>query len=328
MVCACSFGNWSTGSVNVQTVNTENVKNFLGMTGKFGDNGYWPNPLVTDEGVKQNSYLASLASGLISGYITDAAKGISDKQIGIARDYYNIAQQKWDRFKNIYQPCETKEVTEACNTPVYAPNYDETSISYIGEVNKDFTVGSQRLEDLYARYCIKPDPSLTKDLDLLQSQMAGDAANFAYRYEEARKYAKDDIRWNRRAQALNRGRDLQTTALRYADAAAHAFGDEEQALNRVGQGAATALGYFMNRRPTVYPQRTQMDRPGGSMVGNGFLGISPDNGTSGWMGNAGLISSGSLQIDEYGTNQMMYSTNNAISSMVGAQSPSSPGTTS
>lgn len=262
MACACMAGNWTTGKVSVQTVNTENVKSFLGMTEKNGPNGFYPVPKVTDDGVEQNAKYAQLAAAAIAAINTAAAIKIADKQYKIAKDYYKLAQQKWDRFKDYYMPCERNEMAEACNTPEYTAQYDKRASDYMNEVAKDFGMASQRLDDLYRRYCICPDPSLAQDIAFMQSQAAGDAGNFAYRYEEHRKTAKDDTRWTRRQQALNRGRDLQSNAAKYAQAAASAYGDVGTAINGAAQGAMTAIGYFSTRRDTAYPQRTQMQHPG------------------------------------------------------------------
>ncbi|MEB7231905.1 hypothetical protein NEN25_27355, partial [Escherichia coli] len=69
------------------------------------------------------------------------------------------------------------------------------------------------------------------------------SANFARRYEEELKDARDDVRWSRRAEALNRGRNIPADAVRYAEAAADAYNNQGKMLGEAAQGASYALGY-------------------------------------------------------------------------------------
>lgn len=326
MACACMAGNWTTGNVKVQNVETEKINSFLGMTTKYGDNGFYTRPTVTDSGVEKNAEYATLAATAVATINTLAAIEIANKQYDIANDYYKLAQQKWDRFKSTYMPCERKEMAEACNTPEYEKRYDEQASDYMNEVDKNFAMARRRIDDLYARYCICPDPSLAQDMALIQSQIAGDSGNFAYRYEEGRKIAKDDVRWTRRQQALNRGRDLQSNAAQYAKAAADAYGNLGNAVGSAAQGAISAIGYFSNRNDTIYPQRTPIRRPqpSGSMVGAGFQGVTPENGTYGWISST-PFSSGALDPNISGYNNLSttYTTPNAVTSSVGAQQDAS-----
>lgn len=157
----------------------------------------------------------------------------------------------------------------------------------------------------------------------MESLAAVDTANFAYRYEEHRKDAKDDIRWTRRQQALNRGRDLQSTAARYAEAAANAYGDVGAKIGQAASGAMEAIGYFNNRNDTVYPQRSPLQRPSASMMGGAFIGAQPENGQYGFIFNDPMQIN--TQIDNYGNPFTPYTTNDSITSVAGAQQPSSSG---
>lgn len=325
MACACAMGNWSTGRVQTNVVQTENVKNFLGMTQKHGPNGFYPVPTVTDSGVERNANWASVAASAVVAVNTMAAIDIARKQYNIARDYYKLAERKWDRFLSKYGPCERKEMAEACNTPEYTKEYDARASEYGNEVSAAFTDVDRRMGDIFTQYCICPDETLGRDLDMTRAIMEADSMNFAYRREEHRKVAMDDRRWTRRQQALNRGRDLQSNAAKYAEMAANAYGDVGGNIGKAAEGAMTAIGYFQNRRDTVYPQRTEMNRPGGAMVGDGFTGLTPQNGTYGWISPTPSPVNSDLSVYNYDNANTVYSTPNAIGSMVGAQQPSSSG---
>lgn len=326
MACACAAGNWTTGKVTTNTVNTENVKSFLGMKSKYADDdksGFYPNPKVTDDGVSTNARWASLAATAIATINTLAAIKIANKQYDIANSYYKMAKQKWDRFKNKYMPCERREMNEACNTPEYTPKYDESANSWVSEVDRNFAQARARIDALNALHCICPDPSLAQDMSLMASIAAGDTANFAYRYEEHRRDAKNDVRWTRRQQALNRGRDLQSTAAKYAEAAANAYGDVSGKLGQAASGAMSAIGYFTNRNDTTYPQRQPLQRPTNQYMGGAFIGAQPENGEYGFISPSPMMAGD--QLGGYSNPFTPYTSNNTITSVVGAQQPSSSG---
>lgn len=326
MACACSMGNWSTGKVTTNTVNTENVKTFLGMKSKYADDdssGFYPNPKVTDIGVEGNAQWSSLAATAVATINTLAAIKIANKQYDIARSYYKMAQQKWDRFKNKYMPCERREMNEACNTPEYTARYDASAQTWMNEVERNFAQARSRIDVLNALYCVCPDPSLAQDMSLMTSLAAGDTGNFAYRYEEHRKDAKDDVRWTRRQQALNRGRELQSTAARYAEAAANAYGDVGSKIGQAAEGAMSAIGYFTNRNDTIYPQRQPLQRPANQYLGGAFIGAQPENGEYGFINSDPMRIN--TQVDGYSNPFTPYTSNNSITSVVGSQQPSSSG---
>lgn len=310
-VCACAMGSWTTGRVNVQQVNTEKIDNFLGMTEKYGDNGFYPTPTVTDTGVVENATMASLAATVVAAINTAAAIEIARKQYNIAKSYYNMAKQRWDWFKTVYLPCETKAVAEACGTPEYSPQYGPTSDAYRYSTVNLYGEVIPEMNRLYGQYCICPDSSMYADASLAAAIALGDSGNFALRYEENRKLAKDDVRWNRRAQELNRGRNLLASAFSYAQAAADAYGNLGNQIGQAAEGAAGALGYFMNRNNTVYPQRTEVSYPGNS---------------SGWSGmeNSLLFGNG-VSIQGYNNDSTIYDTNSTLDSIIGSQTYSSTG---
>lgn len=312
MVCACS----AMTRLQTQVVQTQKIDNFLGMTDR---ESFWPQPTVTDEGVKSNADWASVAATAVALVNTVTAVNIADKQYKIAKDYYDLARQKWDRFRRIYMPCERKEVTEACNTPEYVPQYKDKSNTYLTSVRYQYGGVKDFLMDMYDRYCICSSDSIFRDVAVLQGMAENDSINFAYREEEARKEAKDDKRWNRRSQALNRGRDIQSQATSYAKAAAGAYGDLGKTIGGVAEGAISALGYFSTRRGTVYPQRTPLRYPGGATVGDGFVGA--ENGVNGWISPTPSPIESVMSSTLYGYQNIntIYNSNSAISSVVGSQ---------
>lgn len=313
-LAATAMGNWSTGRVNVQTVNTENVKSFLGVSSPCE---FFPQPQVTDGGVLTNANLAQAAATAVAIATTAASVNIANKQQAIANSYYNMARQKWDRFLNSYKPCETKEIAEACNTPEYVPQYDTQADAYENNVNVQYGIATDEINDLSRTYCVSIDNSLFRDLALSQAQLSVDSSNFAYRYEEHRKDTKDDVRWNRRSQALNRGRNLQNEAASYAQAASKAYGSLGNSVQQAAEGASTMLGYLQTRRDTVYPTRIALQQPSASMVGSGgFIGV---NGGNSIVSPTPMPTGDSVGLNGYSNNSTFYSTTDTIGSAVSKQ---------
>ncbi|HDQ6746998.1 TPA: hypothetical protein ACHOSY_001393 [Escherichia coli] len=312
--CAMAMGNWDTGMVKSQEVKTESIEkieNFLGMSKKNGgEDGFWPEPQVTDTGVKSNAKWARLAAVAVATFNTLAMIDIAEKQLGIAEDYYKMARRDWDRFREIFEPCERKEVAEACSAPLYDPKHDQQAADYMNEVDRTFGMAERRIYDLYGRYGICPDPSLNRDVALARSQVAGDSGNFAYRYEEGRQIARDDVRWNRRQQVLNRGRNIPTDAVRYAEAAADAFNNQGKMLGNAAQGAMTALGYFSTRNETRYPQGRRDRRNSPYLVGQ------PENGVFGFISSSPAYIGGGG-----GMESVWYTGHDSIGSNIGSQNP-------
>lgn len=322
MVCACAAGNWQTGTVKTNHVETESINKYLGAThvyatSKDDHSSFYPAPMVTDTGVSDNARWAALAAVAVATVNTVAMLKIADKQNKIAREYYKIAKRKWDRFKDKYMPCEKQEMAEACGTPEYDAQYDQTGNTWGDEARKDFALAGQSLSRIMSQYCLCPEPDLSRDLALASSIMAGDSTNFGYRYEESRKDAQDDRRWTRRQQSLNRGRNIEAQAAKYADMAANAYNDMGKSIGQAAEGAMSFAGYFMNRNQTRYPQRNPVQYPTSSMLGGSFTGADPQNGQYGFT-NVNPMQVVTPDIG-YMNQNTPYNTNSTIGSNIGSQ---------
>lgn len=240
------------------------VQQFLGsMTMTQGD--FWPKPEVTDSSVNATAALAELAAVTVATINTVMQLKIADMQWDIANKYYHLAFRKWKWFKDTYMPCEIAEMLEICNMPEYQKRYDSLSTEYM-QSGKDATATiDDELQRIADARCLCFDPKIVKDFALLNNMIAVDGGNFAYRYEEARKIRKDDLRWNRRSQSLNRGRDIQSNAVKYGAMAIEGLGSSAQTLNGFAQGAQRFFGFFGARQATNYPGIEAIGRPANSL---------------------------------------------------------------
>ncbi|MGF6599784.1 hypothetical protein P3T23_004518 [Paraburkholderia sp. GAS448] len=209
----------------------------------------------TDSGWITSSSIAQLAATAVAVINTVAALEISRREYEIAKGYYDLARELRDMWNNTFVPCEQATVAEACSAPLYTPLYDETAGRYIASVKQQFRDALNNIINCSNRFCTGLTQAMLKDAAIAQAQAVGDAQNYAYRYEEARKEAKDDLRWNRRMQALGLGRNLMAESATYAKAAEGLFGTLGQQAAMGASGAMYALGYGGSRNPTAWPSR-------------------------------------------------------------------------
>jgi hypothetical protein len=209
----------------------------------------------TDSGWIKSSSIAQLAATAVAVINTIAALEISRRQYEIAKGYYDMARELRDFWNNTFMPCEQATVAEACSAPLYTPQYDETAGRYVASVRQQFRNALNDITNCAPRFCTGLTQAMLKDAAIAEAQAIGDAENYAYRYEEARKEAKDDLRWNRRIQALGLGRNLLGESATYAQSAAGLFGTLGQQAAMGASGAMYALGYGNNRNQTTYPTR-------------------------------------------------------------------------
>lgn len=236
-------------SLQTQTVKTETISEITNIRNVSG----WKPPAYDNDGEESEKFWQKAAMVGVAILNTVAMVAIAQKQYAIAKDYANLAKEKWERFKSVYMPCEQRELAEACQTPEYEKKYADQGASYAQVTRSMFQKVDGNLLDLAKRYYLCLDASLLADLSLIQTTAVGDATNFAYRYEESRKEAQDDLRWNRRAQSLNRGRDIEANAAKYSEMASRIYGDLGNTIKDGISGAMNGLGYLSARAPTQYP---------------------------------------------------------------------------
>lgn len=240
------------------------VQSFLGsMSMTQGD--FWPRPEVTDSSVNATAALAELAAVAVATINTAMQLKIADMQWDIANKYYHLAFRKWKWFKDTYMPCETAEMLEICNMPEYEKRYDSLANEYISSARTAVDPIDDEILRIAQARCLCFDPKLTKDFALLGNMIETDSGNFAYRYEEARKIRKDDLRWNRRSQSLNRGRDIQSNAVKYGAMAVEGLDNSAATFNNFANGASRFLGYFGARQDTNFPGIEAIGRPANSL---------------------------------------------------------------
>lgn len=218
-----------------------------------------PCPTVNNAGVTGSWSWRTAAATAVALLSTAAAYEMADMQYQTAKRYWQLARERWDYFLNTYKPCEQKEVVEACTAPIPVPKYKAVQKAYTTGVQLAFDHATADIMQLSALYCVCPDMSLAKDVDLMRSQFIGDGISYAMRREEAMSEALDDLRWNRKIGVLNRGRGLLAQSASFARTASDMYDQYGKSMSAVASGATEFLGYSLNRNPTDYPERQVMN---------------------------------------------------------------------
>lgn len=241
----------------------------------------WAKPTYGDDGENALNILWKAAMLAVAGINTAAQIAIANKQYSIAKDYANLAKDRWNRFVNGYSPFEQAMLNEAKNAPEYNPDYAGAKARADQANNQAFISTDKTMANLAKAYGLCVDPSLLNDMDYAEAMSADDSTNYGYRDEENYDIAKDDIRWNRRSRLLNLGRDNLQESASYADSANAALSQMKGLVGAGAQGAVNLLGYLSTVRETMYPSlfsgSTLLSGNSASMLNAGGMEMGPSN---------------------------------------------------
>ncbi|END1556873.1 hypothetical protein ABLL84_003780 [Escherichia coli] len=226
-----------------------------------------PGKGVTDDGLTWSARIAQIAAIAVAVINTKAAIDIARKQEKMAKKYLQMAKERQQYYYDVYVPRENTEIQEACSAELYAMHKDVQVGRAKASVRHELTGKTERELQCISRYCTGKRAAIVRDREVEEATALALSANFARRYEEKIKDARDDTRWARRAEALNRGRDIMARAQTFSGFAMGMFGRlGEQAANAAA-GAMGYLGYSMERRemqprePLKRPQRMGISYP-------------------------------------------------------------------
>lgn len=221
----------------------------------------WAQPETTDTGENWEKVFWKAALIAIATLNSAAQIAIADQRYQIAKDYANIAKDRWNRFKDSYAPLERAMLSEAGNMREYDPDYDAARARAREFTTAAFRTADDQMADLANKYGLCIDESMLNDMDYAEAVARDDGTNFNYRDEEFFSLYVSDKRWNNRSQLLNLGRGLQATAASYAEAANTALAQFGDMLNSGAQGAMKLFGYLSTARETQYPAQFSAASP-------------------------------------------------------------------
>lgn len=207
----------------------------------------------TDQGKSTSATIMEAAAIAIAVANTGAATYFADKQYDIAKQYLDIAKWWRNYYKSAYVPWENKELEEAKNLPIEQPYYDVA-------IGRSRTYGRLQFRGLAEKsiqctseYCTGLREALLKDVLNSEATTLAALSNLGYRNERAFVEARNDERWQRRAETLNRGRGMVANNVQFSQLAFGIFGDLGKQAGAGAAGAVRYLGYSWNRNETMYP---------------------------------------------------------------------------
>jgi hypothetical protein len=200
---------------------------------------------------------------VVAGINTAAAIKMADLQADIANKYQAMANENREFYNSFYVPVEKRLVDTVVNTVPYKRVYDEVTIGQMqASIKAKFKGASAKVNRGASRYATGYRVVNIKDTLMAEVTALTQASNMAIREEQDKQRVQDNLRWERRANTLKMGRDLQAQVVSYGQLANGVFGDlGRQAV----QGVTGALNWLGFLEPTVNytPQNKQiMNRMG------------------------------------------------------------------
>lgn len=216
---------------------------------------------ITDAAVAAAALIAKGTAIAVAVIETEAAFTAAKKEWELAKKWYQISEEQIDYYYAYYAPCEKTEIVEACSAKPYEMHKEVTAGRMQAQIQQNYA--GRPFKDIcgYSRYCTGAVKRAIRDIEFAKATELASAANLASRYEEAMWDAMDDRRWNRRNQALARGRDMMAQAVDFSNFAAGAISDLGNQAATAAMGAIKFLGFGRNRLDTIYPEISENQRP-------------------------------------------------------------------
>lgn len=207
----------------------------------------------SDSGQTIIAKLLSAAAIAAAAYNTAKAVEIATDQWKMAKNYWRLAHNWLDHYKNNYAPVEDQEVNEALNIPVTEPEYETARgrsrviahLEFKGVVEKTIRCTSE--------YCTGLREDMLEDLVSAQAAAVALADGLGYRNERAYVESRNDVRFDKMLNTAKRGRDMIADNISLAQATAKAYGNAFEQSWEGLRGSAYYLGYQGARNPTFYP---------------------------------------------------------------------------
>lgn len=242
---------------------------------------HWAAPMYGDAGQSMLNTVLAVVAFIVAYKSLEAQIEINDMRRDIADGYAKITEDRWRRFKSAYAPLELALINEIMSQGPVEPDYERARSNHNAYVANAFGDAQARLAGLAQRYALCIDETLTNDLQLSAGLAADDGVNFGYRWEEWYAIMRDDIRWNRRSNLLNLGRDLLAQSAQYASYANNILAGLGEQAGKAFSGALGYLGYYFSRQNTAYPNSyVSSSTPGGVLDFGGMRGVGDMGGVS------------------------------------------------
>lgn len=251
-----------------------------GQHGSFAPirNCSWAAPEWGPEGENFKS-LAWRAAALAIAVANSIAQGqIADMQQDLAESYYDMAEFKWNRFRDKYVPLELKLLNEVRSEPILSLNCADDKSRAAEAVNISYDRMTDYMTTKAKQYHMCIDSTLLMQMERKRTVALADTANYNMTDDQWYVDYRNDKRWNRRSNILDLGRNLSSEAMKYGDVALATMKTVGGQISQAAQGLMTAVGYYGARNDTYYPT-TFLGHSNSALVGIGTVqsGLNPSN---------------------------------------------------
>lgn len=197
---------------------------------------------------------AKFAASLALTYSLNKLKqDIHEKQRDLAEDYYNLAKDKWVRYRDRFLPLEKAMLWEARTEPIRSLNCDDARARAQGAANSAFTQMQGYLDRTVKKLRVCVDTTQLGVMDHRRAIMLVDTENFNMQDDRWFVDYKNDQRWNRRSNLLNLGRNIPSEVMQYGEVARQAGSNADQMATRLTSDVMAAIGYYGSKIDTVFP---------------------------------------------------------------------------
>lgn len=201
----------------------------------------WCPPQVTGLARKEVSLaLAGLNLG-VCVFIAMKQNEIQNKQLSLAKDWYYLAEDKWNRFESGFMPLEKDMIQEVRAEPKKEIQCDIAKYNSQSAVINTYNRVDNRIGNLYNQYRLYGYSR--KQTALHRAKMLVDTENYNLADEAWYTDVRNDRRWARRDQVAGLGRGLSQMSLEYGQVANQAAGS---ASGMLGGFANIAQGQMFN----------------------------------------------------------------------------------
>jgi hypothetical protein len=212
---------------------------------------HWAAPEFTGTGQTGMHAMLSVIAFAVAVWSAYEQLRIFNMRYEIAKGYADIAQEQWDRFDGRYRPLEDAMISECLAETPIEPDYLKALSEYAQFAEAGYAQARQEYDILMKQLCLCPDPSFS--LEQANALWADDSVNLGYREAEDFALKADDIRFNKRSNLLNVGRDLLANSAKYGGAADGMLSQAGEAAGQTMHGMTGLVSYLKNRYATTYP---------------------------------------------------------------------------
>ena len=184
--CTCADPTAVANAIKQHASKTEDVNKTLYGSGHGGKDGvidsirfcHWAAPEWGAKGESAWNKLFTVAQLAVAVANALAQQEIADKKQDLAESYYQMAEDKWNRFKNKYMPLEKKLLNEVSTEPVKTLDCADDRRRAEASVNPAYTQMQNYLRQLRQKLQLCPDDTLVPYLETKQAVSLVDTVNY------------------------------------------------------------------------------------------------------------------------------------------------------